>query len=277
MNISDQILHKEILNRAESITLKLENADKDIVKIAAVLSAMLDRKISLPHFTSEIVENRPSDEEYPCRKPVVIRPHPTHNLKIVGGSLEILFREYPGGIRGPLTLDKLITSILASDICKPTMPGHNKSEIIRPLAFYLGCLSALAGRADLPENLRPVCLAGREEALKLSAAAIYCPDEKTLEDMAVGIAVVSAAIRPQKTDFAKRLDAVIEAYKNLVAEYGVEPLKGHVIDDAIKILKKKNIEHPDRGDSSRWRELINKAGLKHLKQVRGTRGKSKNL
>jgi hypothetical protein len=287
MNTNDHNMYGERLNQAERITLELEEADKDALKIAAVLSAVLDHEISRPHFTS--VEELPWDEESTSRNSarkqearslrvmsLAAMHRLTKNINIDKASIKILLTEHPGGIRGPVTLKKFIHAILATDICAPTMPKQNKSEICQPLAFYLGCLSALASRTDMQESVMRVCLAGRVEALKLSAAAVCYPDGKILEDMAAGMAVVAAFNPTPKSKFANHLAAVLKAYKNLVKEAGSEPLKGHVIDAAIEILKKGEIKHHDRKDSARWTEILGKAGLKHLKQVRGTRGKSKN-
>ena len=252
---------KRRLARAESVSAELRKAGDEFLKISEVLKDTL-----LPLVSGKKLIEHWLDHPFIQTRPVV--------------SLNSLY-EYKdywdpividrGLLQSSHSLKDLIADLLAADIS----PAHTTPENIKrqrecSFAYFLGAFSALALRRDVESEFLQICQAGRDEALELSVAAVFCAEAETLGEIQRGIKAVEEMAQ-NHSRFSRHVAAARRGFRELKEKGADHIFKGEVRRAAIDILSKQGFIPYDDTDYARWREVIKAAGLSGLPQERGKR------
>jgi hypothetical protein len=252
----------QILHRANLITDRLKAA-KGLKEIAAEISNALHQQLfmrSLKQCEPAILED------------IFLTPANGKAFTVSMSSCKYIYTE---GLQGPMNPTDLIAELLAANVVPAAGPKSGKRNQPPSFAYLVSGLSALATSNSLNSNLKLICEISLTEATELAAAAACKSHAETLGEMQRGIEAAAKVVSNHNAH-SGHVVAVLQAHRNLIEKKGSEPTKGEVRRDASAILAKKRIPSYSLDDSARWREVFQGAGLSHLKQERGTRGRSRH-
>lgn len=177
----------------------------------------------------------------------------------------------PGGIKGNHKLENLIAELVVAYISAEPTPGEKRLYNRPSFAFLVAGLSALPCNDKVEEDFRQIIRTAYDIAIELSTAAIEVSHADTLRDMERGIRAVQE-LEKNTTLFSRHVAACLMAHRNLIEAGCTTPTKGHVRDEAKKLLNGWDFSAFD--DSAHWRQVYQAAGMKDLPQARPGRSES---
>jgi hypothetical protein len=250
--------YKHILIRAEDITKRLKSA-RGIREMGLEISTPLRLRIFSGRkvYLAQAIEVNSSSTAPPL-------PLPEERMRLVAIDR--------GGLGGIHKLEDLIAELLAAYITPALRPKSKKGQWRPSFAFVLGALSALPRGNAAEDDFVRICNGAREVASELAVAAIEISNGLTLGEMQKGIEAV-AGVDHKHDLFSRHVVAVLKACRNLADKGCSELLKGEIRAEASEILIKEG--KPPFDDSAEWTKVYGATGLKHLKQERKGRRKSR--
>lgn len=249
------------LERADGVTAQLKNSES-LREMATASSDALHYELSHPPRTVK-AENIPVQRPFSPTAFSAAPPNESYSLVLIGGGLP----------KGPVELENLIAELIAAYISLQAAKGKKSADSRPTFPYIVSALSTLAPQYGSNHYLARVCQAAQREAIVLAAAAVMTARSDILHEMSRGIAAVLDTKSPP-TVFSWHVAEALKAYRNLKDRKGTEPFKSEVRDEAIEGLKSRGLRpYPSDQD---WKSVYKIANLTHLKQIRGTKGKSRN-